>query len=125
MAFRSGGQAWPTSMPSPACSISTRQFYEQEADAGLCRDYIDKRISRSESVVFVAYDERDRSALGFTQLYPTFCSVAAARIFVLYDLFVHADARRRGVGRMLMDTAAEHARAAGAVRLQLETHHTN
>lgn len=102
-----------------------RQFYDQEPDRKKCRDFIDKRITRSESIVFVAYDAGDGAALGFTQLYPTFCSVLAARIFVLYDLFVRREARDRGIGRALMKQAEDHARAAGASRIQLETHHTN
>lgn len=102
-----------------------RQFYDQEPDPVLCRRFMKKRITRSESIVFIARDQSDGKALGFTQLYPTFCSVEASRIFVLYDLFVRRDARNRGVGRQLMKQAEVHARAAGASRLQLETHHTN
>jgi ribosomal protein S18 acetylase RimI-like enzyme len=100
-----------------------RQFYEQPADVALARRFIAGRMERDESVVFVA--ERDGKLLGFTQLYPTFCSVAAAPIFVLYDLFVAPEARRGGVARALMRAAAEHARQAGAVRLELATAKTN
>lgn len=102
-----------------------RQFYDQQPDPEKCRQYMEKRILRSESIVYIARDRGDGEALGFTQLYPTFCSVAASRIFVLYDLFVCSEARNRGVGRQLMKQAEDHARTAGASRLQLETHHTN
>ena len=102
-----------------------RQFYEQAPDPDKCRAFIEKRITRSESIVFIARDGDDGSGLGFTQLYPTFCSVDASRIIVLYDLFVRPEARNRGVGRRLMEQARIHATAAGASRLQLETHHTN
>lgn len=102
-----------------------RQFYDQEPDLKKCRNFIYKRITRSESIVLLAVDPDNGSALGFTQLYPTYCSVAAARIFVLYDLFVRIEARNRGIGRALMKRAEEHARAAGVSRIQLETHHTN
>lgn len=96
-----------------------RQFYEQPADAGLARRFIGERFDRKESVVFVA--ECDGKPVGFTQLYPTFCSVAAAPIFVLYDLFVAEEARRGGVARALMQAATQHAKQAGAVRLELAT----
>ncbi|MFC1680816.1 GNAT family N-acetyltransferase [Pseudomonadota bacterium] len=102
-----------------------RQFYDQDPDPVKCRAYIEKRITRSESVIFVASDAEGEKALGFTQLYPTFCSVEASRIFVLYDLFVRREVRNLGVGRQLMKQAELHARSAGASRLQLETHHTN
>lgn len=96
-----------------------RQFYEQPPDADLARGYIAARMHRDESVIFLAEDAG--RGLGFTQLYPTFCSVAAAPIFVLYDLYVDVPARRSGVGRRLMRYAQEFARAEGAARLELET----
>jgi ribosomal protein S18 acetylase RimI-like enzyme len=100
-----------------------RQFYEQPADPALARRFIGERFDRDESVIFVA--GRDGTLVGFTQLYPTFCSVAAAPIFVLYDLFVAQEARRGGIARALMHAAAEHAKQAGAVRLELATARTN
>jgi len=101
-----------------------RRFYEQPADPALAREFLRERLARGESVVFVA-QEGVTAPAGFCQLYPTWCSVEAARTFVLYDLFVAADARRRGVARALMLAAQEHARAAGASRLDLSTARTN
>ena len=100
-----------------------RRFYEQPGDVALASAYLHARLERGESVVLVA--EADGQMLGFTQLYPTWCSVAAARIFVLYDLFVDDDARRGGAGRALMLAAQAFAREAGAVRIDLSTARTN
>ena len=100
-----------------------RRVYEQPGDVALASRYLHERLERGESAIFVA--EADGQALGFCQLYPSWCSVAAARIFVLYDLFVDADARRAGVGRRLMLAARDFGRAAGAVRLDLSTARTN
>ena len=100
-----------------------RRFYEQPGDVALAGDFLHERLERNESTILVA--EADRQLLGFCQLYPTWCSVAAARIFVLYDLFVDPDVRRGGVGRALMRAAQAFARAAGAVRLDLTTARTN
>ena len=97
-----------------------RQFYDRPADADLARRYMSQQLENGSSVVFLALDD-DGRALGFTQLYPTFCSVAAAPIYVLYDLFVHRDARRAGVGRALMEKAREHAEHTGARRIDLST----
>ena len=101
-----------------------RQFYEMPPDLALARRYLQERFRRSESVIIVAEDANGR-LVGFTQLYPAFCSVAADRTFVLYDLFVTPAARGTGAGRALMEAAEAHARAAGAVRLELQTARTN
>ena len=100
-----------------------RRFYEQPGDVALASAYLHARMERGESVIFVA--EADGQMLGFCQMYPTWCSVAAARTFVLYDLFVDAEVRRGGVGRALMLAAQAFGREAGAVRLDLSTAHTN
>ena len=100
-----------------------RRFYEQPGDVALASAYLLARLERGESAILVA--EADGQLLGFCQLYPTWCSVAAARIFVLYDLFVDEGVRRAGVGRALMLAAQAFGRAAGAVRLDLSTAHAN
>ena len=101
-----------------------RQFYRQPADPARARDFITRRFARGESVVLVA--EADGTGpIGFCQLYPSFCSVAAGPILVLYDLFVAPALRRRGAGRALLQAAAEYARQAGAVRMDLATARTN
>jgi ribosomal protein S18 acetylase RimI-like enzyme len=101
-----------------------RQFYEMPPDVALARRYLDERFSRRESVIFVAEDAQG-TLVGFTQLYPAFCSVAADRTFVLYDLFVTPAARGTGAGRALMEAAEAHGRASGAARLELQTAKTN
>ncbi|WP_428146183.1 N-acetyltransferase family protein [Delftia acidovorans] len=101
-----------------------RQFYEQPADADAALAFITARLERGESVILLAR-RPDGSALGFCQLYPSFCSVLAAPIYVLYDLFVVPDARRRGVGRALLLAAEAHARATGHARMDLTTARNN
>lgn len=101
-----------------------RQFYSQPSDPELARSFLSERFARNESVVFIAVAESG-AALGFTQLYPMFSSTRAARIFVLNDLFVAPEARRRGVANGLLAAAEAYAARAGAVRLTLSTAHTN
>ena len=96
-----------------------RRFYEQPGDVARASAFLHERMERGESTILVAEDAGQ--LLGFCQLYPTWCSVAAARTFVLYDLFVAPHARRGGVGRALMRAAQAFGRAAGAVRLDLST----
>jgi ribosomal protein S18 acetylase RimI-like enzyme len=100
-----------------------RQFYECEPDLDLATRFISERIERGESDIFVAMD--GDTASGFTQLYPSFCSVEATKIYILYDLYVDADSRKSGVGEKLMNAATEFAKANGAARLDLLTEDNN
>ena len=100
-----------------------RQFYEQPADPGLARQFINDRLRNEESIIFLA--KQNGQAVGFTQLYPSFCSVAASKIMILYDLFVASGARRHGVGEALMNKATEYAKHCSAARLDLLTEKTN
>ena len=118
-----------TAIPEDAALIAPlfdayRQFYEQPADADAALAFITARLERGESVILLAR-RPDGSARGFCQLYPSFCSVLAAPIYVLYDLFVVPDARRLGVGRALLLAAEAHARATGHARMDLTTARNN
>lgn len=84
----------------------------------------DERLERDESVIFVALDA-GLGIVGFCQLYPTFCSVAAAPMLVLYDLFVDPAARRSGAGQALIAAAERHAVEHGYARMELQTARDN
>lgn len=73
-----------------------RQFYRQPSDMEGARRFLLARFENNQSVIFIAF--RNGTATGFVQLYPSFSSTAMARILVLNDLFVAADARRQGWG---------------------------
>ena len=98
-----------------------RQFYEQPADAALALDFITQRWQKKESVILVAQAKGESALSGFCQLYPSFCSVLAKPIYVLYDLFVQPDARQSGAGRLLMQAAEARALADGKARMDLTT----
>jgi ribosomal protein S18 acetylase RimI-like enzyme len=101
-----------------------RGFYRQPPDENLARRFLSERLVKNESVILLALDSNG-SAAGFTQLFPSFSSLSAARIFILNDLFVAPAARRSGFASLLLDAAANFGRAAGAVRLTLSTEVTN
>lgn len=101
-----------------------RQFYEQPGDLPRALEFITQRFERGESVILVAVGA-GAALHGFCQLYPSFCSVEAQPIYVLYDLFVAPGARGLGVGARLLAAAEERARADGKARMDLTTAHTN
>src|SRR5579863_8641114 len=100
-----------------------RQFYRKPSEPDQAQRFLKERFENSESVIFLAFE--DDTAIGFTQLYPSFSSGAMARIFILNDLFVAPDARRRGAGSALLQAAARYGRDAGAIRLVLSTEIAN
>lgn len=101
-----------------------RMFYGQASDGAVARQFISERMLRRESIILGAQAANGQFA-GFTQLYPSFSSVSAARIFILNDLFVARSYRRQGVARMLLHAAETVAREANVLRLFLSTAETN
>ncbi len=97
-----------------------RVFYGQRSDPSSARAFIAERLRGEDSLITLAVDETD-SALGFAQAYPFLSSVAMRPIWVLNDLYVCTDHRRKGVGRALLDDMVARGRAAGVARLELAT----
>ncbi|MGH8524577.1 MAG: GNAT family N-acetyltransferase [Gammaproteobacteria bacterium] len=97
-----------------------RVFYGRASDVAVARTFLLERFQHNQSVLFIAL-QSDGTAVGFTQLYPSFSSVSAARTFILNDLFVVSGARRSGVAVKLLEAAAHYGRAVGAIRLSLST----
>jgi ribosomal protein S18 acetylase RimI-like enzyme len=104
-----------------------RVFYNQESNVEGCRRFLKDRMEKDESIIFLAVEERDNALvpLGFTQLYPIFSSVSLKRHWLLNDLFVTEEARRRGIGEELLSRAKQLAEETGAKGLTLETEHHN
>jgi GNAT superfamily N-acetyltransferase len=100
-----------------------RQFYRQPSEPDRIRRFLLDRFEHNQSVILVA--GQDGTAVGFTQLYPSFSSAALKRIYILNDLFVDPAARLSGVGTALLEAAADFARRVGAIRLVLSTELTN
>lgn len=63
--------------------------------------------------------------LGYLLHHPGYDSDLCAPITHVIDFYVDAEARRRGVGRRLMEAAAARARETGSVELVWAVHHLN
>ncbi len=98
-----------------------RVFYGQPSEPSRCRDFLAGRMENQDSVVYLAVDGNTGDALGFVQLYPLFSSVSMQRLWILNDLFVLSEARRRGVASALIGQCYTLAKQTGAKGLQLET----
>lgn len=96
-----------------------RQFYKQPSDVDGARHFLSERLTKNESVIFLALE--GSVGLGFTQLYPSFSSVSMKRQWILNDLFVAPEARKMGVGEALLERARQFAVETQAKGLTLMT----
>jgi GNAT superfamily N-acetyltransferase len=100
-----------------------RQFYLQVSDLKATQKFLQDRLSNSESVIFIAFE--NETAVGFTQLYPGFSSIGMKRAWILNDLFVLDSARGKGLGELMIHEAIKFAKSTGASSLSLETAQDN
>ena len=96
-----------------------RNFYKMPPDEVQARNFLKERIEKNESVIFMSYD--NKTALGFTQLYPLFSSTRMKRLWLLNDLFVDEKFRGQGIAEALIQEAGRLAKETGAAGIQLET----
>ncbi len=78
----------------------------------------------TDGVQLIARDEGGR-AVGFATIFWTWQTLAAARLAVMNDLFVHPDARGTGLADALIAACAERAREHGAGSLGWQTAEDN
>ncbi|MGW6298551.1 GNAT family N-acetyltransferase [Peribacillus butanolivorans] len=100
-----------------------RVFYEQTSNLEGAREFLKERLTNEESVIFMAFD--GDNPIGFVQLYPSFSSVSMMRSWVLNDLFVKGNARKKGFGEKLLKAAISFAKETGAKGVSLETDKDN
>jgi ribosomal protein S18 acetylase RimI-like enzyme len=100
-----------------------RIFYKKPSDLLLAESYINERLGKEESVIYVALETENGHQVpaGFTQLYPKYSSLTAKKNWILNDLYVDVNYRKRGIGEALIRKAVDFARQKGAVFVQLET----
>lgn len=96
-----------------------RVFYKKPSDLALAKLFIDERLSKNESIIFIAFI--DEIAVAFTQLYPKYSSGKAEKNWILNDLYVNEKYRKQGIGEALISTAMDFAKDDGAKFVQLET----
>lgn len=96
-----------------------RQFYKQPSEVGVAERFINERLGKQESVIFVALN--GDVPIGFTQLYPIYSSVRISKNWILNDLYVDSKHRKQGIGEALIKAAMEFAKNDGATFMQLET----
>lgn len=99
--------------------LAYREFYDVGALREQARDFILQRLQLNESTIFFA--QIADKVVGFTQLYPLFCSLEMKRIWLLYDLFVYPSSRKQGVAEALIARAGQLAKESDSAFIMLST----
>jgi len=106
--------------------VKYREFYGELPYPDSSRAFLEKRLRREESTIYLALpDDDDKKLLGFCQLYPSFSSLSLKRVWILNDIYVAEDARRQLVADPLIRTAKKMAKETQAVRLRVSTSASN
>ncbi|MFS1513768.1 GNAT family N-acetyltransferase [Chengkuizengella sp. SCS-71B] len=98
-----------------------RIFYEQPSDIEGARKFLYERFEHQQSIIFLAKDEVEEVAVGFTQLFPIFSSVSMKRTWLLNDLYVNENFRGRGIAQGLLESAKTFAKQTNAKGVELAT----
>jgi GNAT superfamily N-acetyltransferase len=101
-----------------------QRFYEAEPDEERNRAFFRRFIAPSEDGILLGAWHNNR-LVGFACVYWTFSSTRAAEVAVMNDLFVDSTVRGLGIGKALIETSAEAARARGCLHLEWLTHIDN
>ncbi|WP_421548966.1 GNAT family N-acetyltransferase [Pseudomonas sp. QD4] len=105
--------------------VKYREFYGALPYPDSSRAFLEKRLCRKESVIYLALSDDDNKLLGFCQLYPSFSSLSLKRVWILNDIYVAEDARRQLVADNLIRTAKKMAKETHAVRMRVSTSSDN
>jgi GNAT superfamily N-acetyltransferase len=102
-------------------------FYEaDDIRAERNREFFRRFLAPSEAGMLLgAWRRSDAALAGYTCLYWHFSSVNAIETVLMNDLYVDAGSRGEGVGRALIEAAAEVARERGCSRLEWSTAPSN
>ncbi|MGC3664131.1 GNAT family N-acetyltransferase, partial [Pseudomonas aeruginosa] len=75
--------------------VKYREFYGMLSYRESSRKFLEKRLRRKESVIYLAQADEEDRLLGFCQLYPSFSSLSLKRLWILNDIYVAEEARRQ------------------------------
>ncbi|MDT0557506.1 GNAT family N-acetyltransferase [Ichthyenterobacterium sp. W332] len=96
-----------------------RIFYKQTSNLTATKAFLNQRLSKNDSVIFLAY--KAEKAVGFTQLYPLFSSVSMQPMYLLNDLFIDSNYRNQGIGEALITAAKDLCRQEKQKGLAIQT----
>lgn len=100
-----------------------RVFYRQPTNIEGVKPFLIERLTKQDTIIYIAYI--NNKPAGFTHLFHSFSSVSMQPIFILNDLFVNTNYRKKGVGVALMNKAKDTCKDLKYKGIGLQTETTN
>ena len=100
-----------------------RVWYRKASDRAGAKVFLSERLTNNDSIIYIAWDAS--TAVGFTQLYPSFSSTRMKRMWILNDLFVSPTYRGKGISKLLIEKAKALSNETNACGILLETEQSN
>lgn len=97
--------------------VAYREFHGAMPATALSKEFLQQRIEKQESVIFVAV--QDEQLLGFCQVYPSFSSLSLRPVWILNDIFVKEEHRGKQIAEKLIRYTLEQAAASDVVRIRV------
>jgi len=85
-----------------------RVFYKKQSDLDGAKAFLKQRLEKQDTIIYIAYAED--KAIGFMHLFHSFTSISMCPLYILNDLFVNKNYRKKGVGVALLNKAKEQAK---------------
>lgn len=103
--------------------IRYRELYGAMPQLEASKDFLLERLNNKEAIILLAFE--NDTALGFCLVYPSFSSVSLRPIWIINDMYVAEEARRKHIANQLLQTVAKQARDNNVVRLRVSIHASN
>ncbi|HZJ92152.1 MAG TPA: GNAT family N-acetyltransferase [Thiopseudomonas sp.] len=103
--------------------VDYREFYNAMPQQEDSKAFLTERLNKQEAIILLAIE--NDAALGFCLVYPSFSSVLLRPIWILNDMYVTEESRRKQVANKLLKALAKQARENNVVRLRVSIHASN
>lgn len=102
-------------------------FYKVEFDPAKVRAFVSDRLRLNDTIfLIVRYEDTPtHKGVGFAQMLPKLTSKSLRREWILNDMFVVPDHRRKGVATALLNECLAFAKRTGATTMSLKTQADN
>lgn len=103
--------------------VHYRELYGAMPQLHASKEYLAERLNKQEAIILLAME--NDTPLGFCLAYPSFSSISLRPIWILNDLYVIEDARRRHIAKQLLQAIANKARSNNVLRIRVSINASN